>query len=304
MRVCLLILCMCAVSVLYGQAELTVDKTHIRIGDQLTATIELISTMGGDWINRENPWPDTMKSIEVVRGPDTVAGRDPLVEVNWTLTFFDSGYIRIPPVPVIISHHGRVDTFFTEAVPITVVTVEPDSTGLIDIKDIDAQGFDPGFYKKYIPHALVILALIGALIYWLRRPKQKVIVTPPAPPPPAPHVWALQQLEQLSAKRLWEQGEVKEHYSTLTSILRSYLERRYNIHALEQTTPEIINQLHSLGVTRAMQDDTAELLNIADLVKFAKAEPGENLHVGAIGRVRDFVNATIPAPVVEDKKRG
>jgi hypothetical protein len=289
------------VSHLHGQASLTVNKTHIRIGDQLQASIELISTLGGEWINRDHPWPDTMKSIEIVSGPDTVPGRDPSMEVAWTLTFFDSGYIRIPPVPVIIQHSGRIDTFFTEAIPITVSTVEPDSTGLNDIKNIEAQGFDPGYYMRYIPHFLIGLLILGALVYWLRKPKQKVVVAPPPPPPPLPHVWAYQQLEHLAAKNLWQSGAVKEHYTQLTAILRGYLERRYNIHALEQTSQEIIDQLHKLGLSHSMQNDTSELLSIADLVKFAKADPGVNLHTAAIVRVRDFVAATTPV-IAEDKK--
>lgn len=304
MRVIALVACMLSYHMIVGQAALTVDKTHIRIGDQLHASIELISTMGGEWINRENPWPDTMKSIEIVRGPDTVPGRDPEVEAMWTLTFFDSGYIRIPPVPVVIQHHGRIDTFFTEALPITVVTVEPDSSGLIGIKDIEAQGFDIGYYKRYLPHAIILLALIGALIYWLRKPKRQVVMEAPPPPPPLPHIWALDQLDRLAEKRLWQTGDVKEHYSALTAILRGYLERRYNIHALEQTSQEIIDQLHSLGLSRSMQVDTAELLSLADLVKFAKADPGVNIHTVAIDRVREFVKATTPVPTVDAKKAG
>jgi hypothetical protein len=300
MRNILLVFLVAAMNLLYGQASLTVNKTHIRIGDQLQATIELISTMGGEWINRDDPWPDTMKSIEIVSGPDTIAGRDPGVEMVWTLTFFDSGYIRIPPVPVVIQHHGRIDTFFTEAIPITVSTVEPDSTGLNDIKQIEAQGFDIGYYKRYIPHILVALLLIGALVYWLRKPKQKVVVAPPPPPPPLPHIWAYGQLDQLVEKKLWQSGEVKEHYTQLTAILRGYLERRYNIHAMEQTSGEVIDQLHKLGLSHSMQNDTAELLSIADLVKFAKADPGVNLHTAAIDRVREFVKAT--TPVVDETK--
>ena len=79
---------------------------------------------------------------------------------------------------------ARSDTCITNDVPVRVMPVEPDSTGLADIKEIYEQPFNPGYYKKYIPHvALVFLLVIAGLIFWLRQRKSKRIIPEPAPIP-------------------------------------------------------------------------------------------------------------------------
>jgi hypothetical protein len=93
-------------------------------------------------------------------------------------------------------------------------------------------------------------------------------------------------------------GRLKEHYSLLTGILREYLERRFGIHALEQTSDQIISQLHDLRLSDKTLQDTTTLLSISDLVKFAKANPGIDLHAEAIERVRSFVKETTIASLV------
>jgi len=292
MKYSLMISCMMVCAMAFGQANISVDRTTIQIGDQVKATIELYSSMGGDWINKKKIWPDSIKGIEVVSGPDTTAKNTGGLVASWNLSFFDTGYVRIPKLPVLLRHDGRIDTFYTEEIPILVLAVEPDSSGLLAIKDIYVHPFSILYYKRYIPHALVLLLLIAGLVYWWKKRKAKAALPVYVPPPPAPHEWAYTALDELAAKRLWQSGEVKEHYSLLTEILRGYLERRFNIHAMEQTSDEIIAQLQSLNLSTRTLQDTASLLSISDLIKFAKADPGIDLHAEAIERVKTFVKET------------
>jgi hypothetical protein len=279
----------------YGQAKLTVDRTTIQIGDQVKATIEVNPGRGGAWINKKTIWPDSIKGIEVAGGPDTNVAKAIGIAASWNLSFFDTGYVHIPRLRVAFQHDGRVDTFYTADIPILVLAVEPDSTGLLAIKDIYVHPFSILYYKKFIPHALVALLLIASVVYWWRKRNRKAPPPEFVIPPPAPHEWAYAALDELAAKRLWQSGEVKEHYSLLTGILRGYLERRFSIHALEQTSDEIIAQLQSLNLSMTTLRDTASLLSIADLIKFAKADPGIDLHAAAIERVKTFVKETTMA---------
>jgi hypothetical protein len=123
-------------------------------------------------------------------------------------------------------------------------------------------------------------------------------------PEPLPHEWAFRALDELEKKRLWQSGEIKEHYTLLTAILRGYLERRYSINALEQTSDEIILQLRQQSLSNDLLDDTAELLSVSDLIKFAKGNPGADIHTTTIQRVRKFVQETlfIPPPEVTAEK--
>jgi hypothetical protein len=217
------------------------------------------------------------------------------VLATWTISLFDTGWVRIPPLPISVVQNGHSDTIFTNDVPIKVLAVEPDSSGLRAIKDIYVQPFNPGYYKRYLPHLAVLILLITGILYWLRQRKKNRAVPVYIPPPPLPHDWAYNALYDLAEKKLWQKGEVKEHYSLLTAILREYLERRYGIHAMEQTSDEILTQLRNQNLSPALLQDTGELLSAADLIKFAKADPGTDLHAATIDRVRAFVRETTPS---------
>ena len=51
---------------------------------------------------------------------------------------------------------------------------------------------------------------------------------------------ALQELSDLLAQRLIEQGRIKEFYFELTMIVRRYIERAHRVRAPEQTTEEFL----------------------------------------------------------------
>jgi len=307
MKYGLMMACMVGFALAFGQAKLTVDRTTVQIGDQVKATIQMNPGSDGKWVNMKSIWPDSIKGIEIASGPDTSIAKTYGIAAAWNLSFFDTGYVRIPKLAVAWQHDGQVDSLYTDEIPILVLAVEPDSAGLLAIKDIYVQPFSILFYKKYIPHALAVLLLIFGLWYWWKKSqKAKEPVPEYIPPPPFPHEWAYAALDELAAKRLWQSGEVKEHYSLLTGILREYLERRFTIHALEQTSDEIITQLQSLQLSGRTLENTASLLSISDLIKFAKADPGVDLHAEAIDRVRAFVKETtlvvVPADESETQK--
>ena len=141
---------------------------------------------------------------------------------------------------------------------------------------------------------LVLLALLGFSIYYLLRRKRKqqpAVVLPPPPPPPA-HETALQKLLELEQSDLLDNGEVNAFQTQLTYILREYLEGRYGIHALESTTDDILASLRNIGVPDEWRVQLRKMLQTADLVKFAKAQPPLSFHVEALYSVKTFVEQT------------
>ena len=278
-----------------SQATLSADKTEIRIGDQVKATILLNLGNGKELVNAEHIWPDSTKGIVVVDGPSWNRDKPESTTATWSVALFDTGVVNIPSLPLVIQQQGMIDTVFTNTFAVKVLPVEPDSTGLSGIKDIYEQPFNPGYYKKYIPHFIGILLLIAALVFWLRQRKSKRVAPEAVAIPLLPHEWAAKALDELAERKLWQRGEIKEHYTYLTDILREYLERRFAIHAREQTSDEILIQLRKQHLSNSLLTDTEELLSVADLIKFAKADPGMDIHAATIERVRKFVIETIPA---------
>ena len=107
------------------------------------------------------------------------------------------------------------------------------------------------------------------------------------------HVKALEDLFKLRASRKWETGESKEFQSELTNIIRTYLEERYHIPALELTSDEIIELIRKKSLlSKTWSSILDDILHIADLVKFAKAEPDHNIHTDFLDKSVDFVNST------------
>ena len=57
---------------------------------------------------------------------------------------------------------------------------------------------------------------------------------------------AIQELQALEASELIDQEAYKQYYSSLTTIVRSYLEEDANVNAMESTTTELIQKLELL----------------------------------------------------------
>ena len=85
----------------------------------------------------------------------------------------------------------------------------------------------------------------------------------------------------------------------MSHILRAYLEDHFEIPALESTTRQIDRALKERKqLTDTQRAELSELLQLSDLVKFAKAEPADDLHQRGLERVRNFVEnmARLPTP--------
>jgi hypothetical protein len=114
------------------------------------------------------------------------------------------------------------------------------------------------------------------ILYFIFRKKikkavQKIYV--------APIQEAMQRLKELDEKQLLQQNKIKIYYSELTDIVRTYIEKDIKIPALESTTNELIetiidfNESSKLGISKETIKQLKEVLESADLVKFAKSKP-------------------------------
>ncbi|HMQ05756.1 MAG TPA: hypothetical protein PKC30_00575 [Saprospiraceae bacterium] len=130
---------------------------------------------------------------------------------------------------------------------------------------------------RYFIAGLILLLLSAVVIYYFKKIKRVKEGSEPIMPEKTyipPHIKALQKLEELKGKQLWQKGMIKEYQSELTFIIREYIHDRFEINALEMTTGEILKRVPFF----VDQTVLSELLHIADLVKFAKARPGDDIH--------------------------
>jgi hypothetical protein len=140
---------------------------------------------------------------------------------------------------------------------------------------------------------IIVLGAIGVLIWYLRRRKKnKPLFGPPKPEIPA-HIIAFRELRELADEKLWQKSEFKQYYTRLTGVIRHYMERRYGIQAMEMTSHEILEEWKLSGENTGDLDEKLNgLLNLADLVKFAKQKPVASENEENMERAYDFVERT------------
>jgi hypothetical protein len=230
---------------------------------------------------------------------DTVIqGKNQFIELNqhFLITAFDSGFYAIPPVLFAYKMPGDTSIFHIETDPIllSVYTVDVDTT--MAIKPIKAPLKVPITFMEILPY-LIIYVLLGILIpgwYYFRKRKKTpegIIIRKPKVPP---HITALESLKRLKREKLWQSGKIKEYHSLLTEIVRIYIEDRFHIPAIEMTTPEILDGISKLSLRDELVIELSNILELADLVKFAKAQPLPDEHAECMDKAVDFVEQTLP----------
>lgn len=221
---------------------------------------------------------------------------------------FDSGTYKLPPFVYITA----TDSASSSQLELTVRPVKVgENDAISDFKDITDPS-DKSFWD-WVPDWLyelwwlcvLLMHLIMAAVYFGRKyHKTGKFIKLPEKPQPKPWTVALDRLEKLKSKNLWENGMEKEYFTELTDILRDYLFRRFGINAMEMTTNQIMSTLADQTDVKEKRAYVRKILAIADFVKFAKVRPLPSDNVEAFENAVNFVNETtvVEVSATDDKK--
>ncbi|HEX5001450.1 MAG TPA: hypothetical protein VFW78_03065 [Bacteroidia bacterium] len=255
-----------------------VDTNEIKIGQQFRLELEAQYPKGYEVTFPA--LPDTFQGFEMIRqlpADSITRTADTFRQVRkYILTSFDSGYHVIAPLTAqfFVKGDTTIHNLETEAMLVSVSTVQVDTTKAIkDIKDLAQY---PYTWQDALPWIIgIILALLlGWLVYLLvKHHKKKTVLQQDLSPPVPPHIKALEQLELIEKEKLWQQGKVKIYYTRVTDVMRVYLSETRFINALEMTTNELlrVNSISLLSIDQ--HNSLKQMLEMADLVKFAKVDP-------------------------------
>jgi hypothetical protein len=217
------------------------------------------------------------------------------------ITSFDSGLYTIPPVKFYFRQTPDTTLHYSQSEPLAlyVHTVKVDTTQAI--KPIKGIMKIPITFREILPWILLgvgVALLVWFVIYYLRKRKKAEPIFQLKPKVVIPaYRLALDELEKLKQKKLWQSGKIKEYHTEVTEIIRRYIEGQFDVMALESTTDEIIDGLKGRqGLPAGMMSRLNRLLSLADLVKFAKANPLPAENEQTLQDAFDFVNATIVRP--------
>ena len=256
------------------------DSASIQIGEQARLRLSVAQPT-----NLQVTVPilsDTItKGIEIVDivKADTISLSDNRIQVNYDylITSFDSGFYFIPAY----TYAAAGDTLQTAplGLSVTTVTVNPETDDIKTIKPIMSAPFYWSELFTWVGYVLLAFLVVGIIVLVLLKYvlKKKVPFIDQTPQPVIPpHIVALEKLEEIKVQKIWQCGDIKVFYTQVTDVLRVYLEGRFGINAMELTSDEIMALVKKEPELTQVRAALKDLLELADLVKFAKMVPLEN----------------------------
>ncbi len=302
-------------------------QSHSALSQKLNATIESDSILIGKElfykidVNLEKKqaiiFPDSASFVpfELLSETkvDTIQSNNGFIfSKSYAITSFDEGEYIIPKIKVQIGDK----LFSTDSKKIKVNMVEVDTTkqGLYEIKP----SFDDfstleiiklGLVSNYLKLLSIILLILVIILF------RKKIVNFFNPilnikPTLSPLELANKRIIKLEKFETKSNSDIKHFYSELIFLLRCFLNKEIYSRALESTTNELISGLNNLrelklfAIPKKSINRIQEILNRADLVKFAKFLPQRHISQNDLKSIKEeisILSSLIPEPSEEQK---
>ena len=217
---------------------------------------------------------------------------------DYVLAVYQTGEFKLPSLIVeAVTVAGDTARIPTDPVRIVVRSVKPE--GLSDILDIKP----PIEVEARIPWWVWLagagfLGIVACIVWYLSRKRRKPVYAPPPPPID----WSV-EVGKIARMGLVEKGDYKQFYTRLSGLFRRYLEAKVGIEAMERTTLEIATDMGKGSISDATINASETFLLDADLVKFAKFRPPEEVVRGVPEQVLELIQrlASTPTPALQEK---
>ena len=280
------------------KVEMSLEPMELLVGEQADITLSVTMKEG-----QQAQFPDYQYTAPFIPGVevlgmkdlDTVRLDDQRVRLSrvYTITSFDDTLYYLSPMEVKVDGKpykasGRYG--------LKVLTMEVDTLHPNQFFPPKGVQNNPFLWSEWAPLfwlSLLILLLIAAVTYlYVRLRDNKPVITRirfvrHVPP----HQKAMIQISKIKGEHVDTGGDQKEYYTRLTDTLRVYLEERFGIKAMEMTTGEIMERLRH-EEDQSKIDELRDLLETADLVKFAKHTALLNERDRNMASVVEFIEAT------------
>jgi hypothetical protein len=284
--------------------ESKVDQATITIGDRIIYTLIIKS----DPEIKLDPIPlgSNLGAFEVKDYKSYPEKKDKDGKIinrsEYNITTFTTGEYVIPPIEITYTDAKKEKKkISSERIFITIKSVGATQAEMEDIKGlkppIDIKGVKKVFY-------LIVLLLIAAgIVAWFYlRSKARALKIPEIPEELKKPAWevALSELEQLKESDLLEKKLIKQFYIILSEIIRKYIQRRFQIVALDRTTTEIKQELKGVKIDSKIIEQINSFLQDCDLAKFAKFIPKEERIDDNLKQAIEIVELTKPKEILTE----
>lgn len=263
------------------RVEAYMSEDTVNVGDRFTLT--LVAMHGFDEMPSFPSMDSTFGDITPIRllsaGTRLLDSDVRLDSAVYEVTTFALDTARL--APLVIRFPDSDVTATTPVRELLVISIVPQ-----DAEDIQGMAPPVGFGRPPWPFVLLGFAVLiaGALIWYMiwrhKNPKTLHMGESEEYAPPDPATVALERLRALENAPLAERAQVEAFYVDLSDILRTYVEDRLHIPALECTTGELVHALVHPSVQHQVPSgipgQLGQVLSLADLVKFADVTPAVN----------------------------
>lgn len=285
------------------EVSASIDTTEIRIGEEILYTINVDADSTDVVLFPESQAFGPLEIIESYKVDTTYEAAKYRLIKKYGLTQFDSGRYTIPPQQININN----ELFLTDSIHVEVQEVVVDTLAqkMFEIKPPIKVKNPPFNWIKLLSWLIPIILLAGLIFYFIRRRKLKKEAEKQLPP----YEEAIVALKKLDNSQLLKEEKSKEYYSSLTEIVKRYLDREVDETALESTSDELINRLmmHKQAGSFDFDHQTISKLDKifkrADLVKFARMNQQASQAAFDRKTIEEIINETkevIPEPTEEE----
>ncbi len=311
-KILFITLLLSSLCILQTQAQQTIvkasiDSTHLLIGQQTNILLEVIQPKG-KFIQIPVLQDTITKGVELLsisKSDTTDLGSTLQIRQKYLVTSFDSAIYVLPPFLAI----DGTDTIRSNTLGLkisTIPNVDTESKKFFDIKNVIAPPFVLKDYALiiWIIVGICILILLGWYFYDVWRGKRSLnLFKKPEEPKLPPHIIAMNELDNIKAQKLWQQGLNKQYHSSITDTLREYIEERFGTHAMEMTSGEILEKIKRISDADSVYDNLKQILQLADFVKFAKYQPLPDENELSMMNAYLFVNQTKKEEIVKEETK-
>lgn len=211
---------------------------------------------------------------------------------NYTVTCFDSALIFIPFIPVTVDG----EDYQSNRLALAFMSYDiPEENAKQIFGPKENMKTPVKFYevKGLILYLLLMAISILAAVYLLFRYRddkpiiRRIKIEPKIPA----HIRAISEIEDLRQSGGPHSEDAKAYYTSLTDILREYINDRFGFNATEMTSYEILERLEENRDKESL-NELRDLLSTSDMVKFAKFKPMLNENDRNLVSALEFVNET------------
>jgi hypothetical protein len=284
--------------------ESYVDRATITIGDRILYT--LVVTTDPEVKLEPLDLGSNLGAFEVkdykIYDPEKTKDGRMINKSEYLITTFTTGEYVIPPITINYTDaEGKKKQIESEPLFIMVESVGASEADKEDIRGLKPPIEIKGSYWIYL-FVLPVLALLAAGGFFYYRQRSKGLALPEIPQELRKPAWevALSELDSLRESDLLEKKRIKEYFIVLSDIIRKYLERRYQVSALDRTTEEIKLEIKRQKLEHEIMQLVFGLLLFCDLVKFAKYIPSTEEVDKSTKEAYSIVNLTKQEEVKEE----